>query len=166
MATTIPTNGSATRTETDSLGAVTVPSDMYYGAQAARSLVNFDIGDGTTPRDVMPLQVIRAMAVLKTAAALVNNELGKLDEEKTDLIVRAAQEVIAGKLDKHFPLRVWQTGSGTQTNMNVNEVISNRATQLLGGQLCSQTPVHSNDHANSAQSSNGSFPTAMHIATS
>jgi fumarate hydratase class II len=126
MATT-STNGTATRTETDSMGAVQVPVDKYYGAQAARSLYNFDIGDGTTPRDVMPRQVVKAMAILKKAAALVNHDLGKLDAEKTDLIVRAADEVIAGKLDAHFPLRVWQTGSGTQTNMNVNEVISNRA---------------------------------------
>ena len=164
MATTIPTNGSPTRTETDSMGAVQVPSDTYYGAQAARSLYNFDIGDGTTPRDVMPRQVVRAMATLKKAAALVNNDLGRLDAEKTDLIVRAADEVIAGKLDRHFPLRVWQTGSGTQTNMNVNEVLSNRAIELAGGEMGSKKPVHPNDHVNMSQSSNDTFPTAMHMA--
>jgi fumarate hydratase class II len=161
---TTTTNGSATRTETDSMGAVQVPVDKYYGAQAARSLYNFDIGDGTTPRDVMPRQVVKAMAVLKKAAALVNKDLGKLDAEKTDLIVRAADEVIAGKLDAHFPLRVWQTGSGTQTNMNVNEVISNRAIELAGGEMGSKKPVHPNDHVNMSQSSNDTFPTAMHMA--
>ncbi|MBC5799849.1 MAG: class II fumarate hydratase [Candidatus Eremiobacteraeota bacterium] len=164
MATTIPHNGAATRTETDSMGPVQVPADRYYGAQAARSLINFDIGDGVTPRDIMPRQVIRAMATLKKAAALVNHDLGKLDREKTDLIVRAADEVIAGKLDAHFPLRVWQTGSGTQTNMNVNEVISNRAIELAGGEMGSKKPVHPNDHVNMSQSSNDTFPTAMHMA--
>jgi fumarate hydratase class II len=166
MSTTLTTNGSsgATRTETDSIGAIQVPTDKYYGAQAARSLINFDIGDGTTPRDVMPRQVIKAMATLKKAAALVNKDLGKLDAEKTDLIVRAADEVIAGKLDAHFPLRVWQTGSGTQTNMNVNEVISNRAIELAGGEMGSKKPVHPNDHVNMSQSSNDTFPTAMHMA--
>src|ERR1700722_15147056 len=114
------TNGATTRTETDSMGAVQVPTNVYYGAQAARSLHNFDIGDGSTPRDVMPRQVIKAMATLKKAAGRGNH-----DAEKTGLIVRAADEVIEGKLYEHFPLRVWQTGSGTQTNMNVNEVISN-----------------------------------------
>jgi fumarate hydratase class II len=165
MSTTF-TNGSSveTRTETDSIGAIQVPTDKYYGAQAARSLINFDIGDGTTPRDVMPRQVIKAMATLKKAAALVNHDLGKLDAEKTDLIVRAADEVIAGKLDAHFPLRVWQTGSGTQTNMNVNEVISNRAIELAGGQMGSKKPIHPNDHVNMSQSSNDTFPTAMHMA--
>ena len=112
------------RVESDSMGKIDVPADKYYGAQTARSLIHFDIGDGTWPRDVMPKQVIKAMATLKKAAALVNHDLGKLDEEKTDLIVKAADEVIDGKLDAHFPLRVWQTGSGTQTNMNVNEVIA------------------------------------------
>ncbi|MBD5654778.1 MAG: class II fumarate hydratase [Candidatus Eremiobacteraeota bacterium] len=164
MATTTQTNGTATRTETDSMGAVQVPTDVYYGAQAARSLYNFDIGDGATPRDVMPRQVIRAMASLKKAAALVNHDLGKLDEEKTNLIVSAADEVIAGKLHAHFPLRVWQTGSGTQTNMNVNEVISNRAIELAGGEMGSKKPVHPNDHVNMSQSSNDTFPTAMHMA--
>ncbi|MDQ2908313.1 MAG: class II fumarate hydratase [Candidatus Eremiobacteraeota bacterium] len=166
MATTIPHNGAATRTETDSMGAVQVPGDKYYGAQSARSLVNFDIGDGAWPLDVMPRQVIRAMATLKKAAALVNNDLGKLDREKTDLIVRAADEIVAGKLDVNFPLRVWQTGSGTQTNMNVNEVISNRAIELAGGEMGSKKPVHPNDHVNMSQSSNDTFPTAMHMAAS
>ncbi|MBC5816161.1 MAG: class II fumarate hydratase [Candidatus Eremiobacteraeota bacterium] len=158
------TNGTKTRTETDSMGAVAVPVDKYYGAQAARSLHNFDIGDGMTPRDVMPRQIIKAMGTLKKAAALVNNDLGKLDKEKTDLIVRAADEVISGKLADHFPLRVWQTGSGTQTNMNVNEVISNRAIELAGGEMGSKKPVHPNDHVNMSQSSNDTFPTAMHMA--
>jgi fumarate hydratase class II len=161
---TIQPSAAATRTETDSMGAVEVPTDKYYGAQAARSLHNFDIGDGATPRDVMPRQVVRSMAVLKKAAALVNRDLGKLDETKTDLIVRAADEVIAGQLWEHFPLRVWQTGSGTQTNMNVNEVISNRAIELAGGEMGSKKPIHPNDHVNMSQSSNDTFPTAMHIA--
>jgi fumarate hydratase class II len=164
MTTNVKANGSATRTESDSMGKIEVPSDKYYGAQSARSLIHFDIGDGSTPRDVMPRQVIRAMALLKKAAALVNHDLGKLDAEKTDLIVRAADEVIAGKLDAHFPLRVWQTGSGTQTNMNVNEVISNRAIELAGGEMGSKKPVHPNDHVNMSQSSNDTFPTAMHVA--
>jgi fumarate hydratase class II len=158
------TNGASTRIETDSMGAVTVPNSVYYGAQAARSLHNFDIGDGSTPRDVMPRQVIRAMARLKKAAALVNHDLGKLDKEKTDLIVAAADEVISGELDAHFPLRVWQTGSGTQTNMNVNEVISNRAIEMAGGEMGSKKPIHPNDHVNMSQSSNDTFPTAMHMA--
>ena len=162
--TTNSTNGTKTRTESDSMGKVEVPVDKYYGAQAARSLINFDIGDGTTPRDVMPTQVIKAMGTLKKACALVNNELGKLDKEKTDLIVRAADEVIQGKLQAHFPLRVWQTGSGTQTNMNVNEVISNRAIEMAGGEMGSKKPVHPNDHVNMSQSSNDTFPTAMHMA--
>src|SRR5579871_5316728 len=112
-----------TRVESDSMGSIDVPADKYYGAQSARSLVHFDIGDGSWPRDVMPKQVIRAMATLKKAAALVNRDLGKLDDERAGLIVRAADEIVDGKLDSHFPLRVWQTGSGTQTNMNVNEII-------------------------------------------
>ena len=164
MSTTLPPHEIATRTETDSIGAVQVPVDRYYGAQAARSLVNFDIGDGTTPRDVMPRQVVRAMAILKKAAALVNNDLGKLDDERCALIVRAADEVVAGELYSHFPLRVWQTGSGTQTNMNVNEVISNRAIELAGGVMGSKKPIHPNDHVNMSQSSNDTFPTAMHMA--
>jgi fumarate hydratase, class II len=157
-------NGAAVRIESDSMGKIEVPADKYYGAQSARSLVHFDIGDGTWPRDVMPKQVIRSMALLKKAAALVNHDLGKLDEENARLIVEAADEVIAGKLDAHFPLRVWQTGSGTQTNMNVNEVISNRAIELAGGEMGSKKPVHPNDHVNMSQSSNDTFPTAMHVA--
>ncbi len=159
------TNGaSSKRVETDSMGKIDVPADKYYGAQSARSLIHFDIGEGTWPRDVMPKQVIKAMAELKKAAALVNHDLGKLDKEKTDLIVAAADEVIAGKLDAHFPLRIWQTGSGTQTNMNVNEVISNRAIEIAGGEMGSKKPVHPNDHVNMSQSSNDTFPTAMHMA--
>jgi fumarate hydratase, class II len=152
------------RTESDSMGKIEVPSNKYYGAQTARSLVHFDIGDGAWPRDVMPRQVVKAMAVLKKAAALVNHDLGKLGAEKTRLIVEAAQEVEEGKLDAHFPLRVWQTGSGTQTNMNVNEVISNRAIELAGGEMGSKKPVHPNDDVNMSQSSNDTFPTAMHVA--
>ena len=157
-------NGAPARIESDSMGTIEVPADKYYGAQSARSLVHFDIGDGEWPRDVMPKQVIRAMALLKKAAASVNHDLGKLDEENTRLIVAAADEVIAGKLDAHFPLRVWQTGSGTQTNMNVNEVISNRAIELAGGEMGSKKPIHPNDHVNMSQSSNDTFPTAMHVA--
>jgi fumarate hydratase class II len=157
-------NGVPARIESDSMGKIEVPADKYYGAQSARSLVHFDIGDGTWPRDVMPRQVIGAMALLKKAAATVNHDLGKLDEENTRLIVAAADEVIAGKLDAHFPLRVWQTGSGTQTNMNVNEVISNRAIELAGGEMGSKKPIHPNDHVNMSQSSNDTFPTAMHVA--
>jgi fumarate hydratase class II len=157
-------NDAATRLESDSMGKIEVPAAKYYGAQSARSLVHFDIGEGAWPRDVMPRQVIKAMAVLKKAAALVNNDLGKLDAERTRLIVQAADEVADGKLDAHFPLRVWQTGSGTQTNMNVNEVVSNRAIELAGGAMGSKKPVHPNDHVNMSQSSNDTFPTAMHIA--
>ncbi len=152
------------RKETDSMGAIDVPADKYYGAQSARSLIHFEIGEGSWPRDVMPKQVIVAMAQLKKAAALVNHDLGKLDAEKTKLIVAAADEVIAGKLDAHFPLRIWQTGSGTQTNMNVNEVISNRAIEIAGGEMGSKKPIHPNDHVNMSQSSNDTFPTAMHMA--
>jgi fumarate hydratase class II len=157
-------NGAKTRVESDSMGKIEVPADTYYGAQSARSLVHFDIGDDAWPRDVMPKQVIVAMALLKKAAAVVNRDLGKLEKEKADLIVAAADEVIAGKLDRHFPLRVWQTGSGTQTNMNVNEVISNRAIEIAGGEMGSKKPVHPNDHVNMSQSSNDTFPTAMHVA--
>ncbi len=157
-------NGAPVRIESDSMGKIEVPADKYYGAQSARSLVHFDIGEGTWPRDVMPRQVIRAMALLKKAAATVNHDLGKLDAENTRLIVAAADEVIAGKLDAHFPLRVWQTGSGTQTNMNVNEVISNRAIEIAGGEMGSKKPIHPNDHVNMSQSSNDTFPTAMHVA--
>ncbi|MSS72674.1 MAG: class II fumarate hydratase, partial [Candidatus Latescibacteria bacterium] len=131
----------------------------YYGAQTARSLVHFDIGE-----ERMPGEVVRALGILKKAAALVNQDLGLLPPDKAGLIVRAADEVIEGELDDHFPLRVWQTGSGTQTNMNVNEVISNRAIQLAGGEMGSKKPIHPNDHVNMAQSSNDTFPTAMHIA--
>ncbi|MHB8306369.1 MAG: lyase family protein, partial [Vulcanimicrobiaceae bacterium] len=161
----ITTNGAGRkRVESDSMGKIDVPAEKYYGAQSARSLIHFEIGDGEWPRDVMPRQVIKAMGVLKKACALVNNDLGKLDQERTDLIVRAADEVVAGKLDAHFPLRVWQTGSGTQTNMNVNEVISNRAIEMAGGEMGSKKPVHPNDHVNMSQSSNDTFPTAMHVA--
>ena len=148
-----------TRTESDSMGKMEVPADRYYGAQTARSLIHFAIG-----KDIMPPELISAFGVLKKAAALVNQDLGKLPEEKTKLIVQAADEVIAGKLRDHFPLRIWQTGSGTQTNMNVNEVISNRAIELSGGVMGSKKPIHPNDDVNMSQSSNDTFPTAMHIA--
>ncbi|HFB52377.1 MAG TPA: class II fumarate hydratase [Anaerolineae bacterium] len=147
------------RIETDSMGEVKVPSDKYYGAQTARSLMNFKIGGERFPREL-----IRALGILKKAAALVNEEVGWLPPEKAKLIVQAADEVIEGKLDEHFPLVVWQTGSGTQTNMNTNEVISNRAIELAGGVLGSKKPIHPNDDVNKAQSSNDTFPTAMHIA--
>lgn len=147
------------RIETDSMGEMAVPAGHYWGAQTERSLHNFAIGD-----DRMPLGLIRAFAILKKAAALVNHDLGKLPREKMDLIVRAADEVIAGKHNAEFPLRVWQTGSGTQTNMNVNEVISNRAIQMAGGEMGSKKPIHPNDHVNMSQSSNDTFPTAMYIA--
>ncbi|MGH7727214.1 MAG: class II fumarate hydratase [Vulcanimicrobiaceae bacterium] len=162
--TTRPTNGAATRLESDSMGKIPVPADRYYGAQSARSLIHFEIGEGAWPRDVMPREVIRAMALLKKAAALVNRDLGKLDAERTALIVCVADEVLAGTHDAHFPLRIWQTGSGTQTNMNLNEVISNRAIELAGGTMGSKVPIHPNDHVNMSQSSNDTFPTAMHIA--
>jgi fumarate hydratase, class II len=149
----------STRTESDSMGAIEVPTDSYWGAQTERSLIHFDIGE-----DKMSPELIRAFGVLKKAAALANRELGKLDEEKTRLIVQAADEVISGRLNEHFPLRIWQTGSGTQTNMNANEVISNRAIQLAGGVMGSKKPIHPNDHVNMSQSSNDTFPAAMHIA--
>jgi fumarate hydratase class II len=164
MTVTTTKPASAMRSESDSMGKIDVPSNKYYAAQTARSLVHFDIGDGEWPRDVMPRQVVKAMAILKKSAALVNHDLGKLDDEKTRLIVQAADEVVVGKLDAHFPLRVWQTGSGTQTNMNVNEVISNRAIEIAGGEMGSKKPVHPNDHVNMSQSSNDTFPTAMHVA--
>ncbi len=148
-----------TRIETDTMGAVEVPADKYWGAQTARSLQHFAIG---TER--MPRELIRALGIVKKAAALVNAELGLLPPEKAQLIVRAADEVIEGRLDEHFPLSVWQTGSGTQTNMNVNEVIANRAIELAGGELGSKRPIHPNDDVNKSQSSNDVFPTAMHIA--
>jgi fumarate hydratase class II len=148
-----------TRTETDTMGAVEVPADRYWGAQTQRSLEHFRIG---TER--MPRELIRAFGLLKKACALVNRDLGLLPAEKAEAIVRAADEVIAGRLDDHFPLVIWQTGSGTQTNMNANEVIANRAIELLGGQLGSKKPVHPNDDVNRSQSSNDTFPTAMHVA--
>ena len=147
------------RVESDSMGTINVPDDKYYGAQTARSLANFDIGG-----EKMPVEIIRAFGILKKAAALANHRLGLMDEATRDLIVRAADEVIDGKLKDHFPLVVWQTGSGTQSNMNVNEVISNRAIELAGGTMGSKTPVHPNDHVNMSQSSNDTYPTAMHIA--
>jgi len=148
-----------TRTESDSMGKIDVPADRYYGAQTARSLIHFAIG-----KDTMPPELIRAFGILKKAAALVNQDLGKLPPEKTALITQAADEVIAGKLNGHFPLRIWQTGSGTQTNMNVNEVISNRAIEIAGGVMGSKKPIHPNDDVNMSQSSNDTFPAAMHIA--
>ena len=148
-----------TRVETDSMGEIEVPSNVYWGAQTQRSLKHFNIGF-----DVMPREVIRALGILKKAAAIVNFDLGKLAEDKMQLIVQAADEVIDGKLDDHFPLRVWQTGSGTQTNMNANEVISNRAIEIAGGEMGSKKPVHPNDDVNKSQSSNDTFPTAMYIA--
>jgi fumarate hydratase class II len=150
------------RTESDSIGEIDVAADRYWGAQTQRSLHHFAIGHPEADR--MPVEVIRAQAVLKKAAAIVNRDSGALDPEIADLIVRAADEVIEGRHDEHFPLYVWQTGSGTQTNMNVNEVISNRAIELAGGELGSKSPVHPNDHVNMSQSSNDTFPTAMHIA--
>ncbi|HKS67872.1 MAG TPA: lyase family protein, partial [Candidatus Acidoferrales bacterium] len=148
-----------TRVESDSMGKIEVPSDRYYGAQTARSLIHFDIGN-----DTMPSELICAFGILKKAAALVNQDLGKLPPEKARAIVQAADEVIAGKLNDHFPLRIWQTGSGTQTNMNANEVISNRAIEILGGVMGGKKPIHPNDDVNMSQSSNDTFPTAMHIA--
>ena len=148
-----------TRTESDSMGKIEVPVDRYYGAQTARSLIHFDIG-----LDTMPPELIRAFGILKKAAALVNQDLGKLSADKARLITQAADEVIAGKLDEHFPLHIWQTGSGTQTNMNANEVISNRAIEIAGGVMGSKKPIHPNDDVNMSQSSNDTFPTAMHIA--
>ncbi|MGA8072436.1 MAG: class II fumarate hydratase [Candidatus Acidiferrales bacterium] len=159
MAHTSPKSAIPTRTETDSMGAIEVPVDRYYGAQTARSLIHFDIG-----RDTMPPELIRAFGILKKAAALVNQDLGKLSAEKSKLITQAADEVIAGKLDDHFPLRIWQTGSGTQTNMNANEVISNRAIEIAGGVMGSKKPIHPNDDVNMSQSSNDTFPAAMNIA--
>ena len=150
----------STRTETDSMGDIDVPANSYYGAQTARSLIHFDIGTETMPREI-----IRGMGILKKASAIVNSELGLMPENIKDLICQAADEVIEGKLDEHFPLRVWQTGSGTQSNMNTNEVIANRAIVIAGGIIGSKDPVHPNDHVNMGQSSNDTFPTAMHIST-
>jgi fumarate hydratase class II len=154
-----PFTTALTRTESDSMGKIDVPADRYYGAQTARSLIHFNIG-----KDTMPPELIRAFGILKKAAALVNEGLGKLSVAKASLITLAADEVIEGKLNAHFPLRVWQTGSGTQTNMNVNEVISNRAIEIDGGVMGSKQPIHPNDDVNMSQSSNDTFPAAMHIA--
>src|SRR6202166_52644 len=147
------------RVETDSMGAIEVANDRYWGAQTERSLLHFAIGF-----DRMPRSVVRAFGILKKAAAEVNRDLGKLPPDKARLVTAAADEVISGKLDDHFPLRIWQTGSGTQTNMNANEVISNRAIEMAGGVLGSKKPIHPNDDVNMSQSSNDTFPTAMHIA--
>ena len=147
------------RTEQDTMGEVKVPKSAYYGAQTARALQNFDMGT-----EKIPHELVVAFGILKKAAALVNRELGLLSEERARLIVQAAEEVIEGKLDEHFPLSVWQSGSGTNTNMNINEVIANRAIELAGGVIGSKTPVHPNDDVNKSQSSNDTFPTAMHIA--
>ena len=149
-----------TRIETDSMGAIAVQNDRYWGAQTQRSLIYFAIG-----HDTMPRELIRAFGILKRAAVTVNQTLGKLSDDQAQLMIWASDEVIAGKLDDHFPLSVWQTGSGTQTNMNANEVISNRAIELAKGVLGSKTPIHPNDHVNMSQSSNDTFPTAMHIAS-
>ena len=152
---------SVTRIEIDSMGEVAVPNDCLWGAQTQRSLQHFKIG-----QDIMPLEIIHAFGLLKKAAALTNCELGKLSQEKTNLIIQASEEIINGKLDKHFPLHVWQTGSGTQSNMNVNEVIANLATSMSSKELGQRNVIHPNDHVNMSQSSNDTFPTAMHIATS
>ncbi|MEO1292596.1 MAG: lyase family protein, partial [Pseudomonadota bacterium] len=149
----------ATRTETDSFGPLDVPADKYWGAQTQRSIQNFPIG-----WEKQPVAIVRALGVVKKGAALANAKLGNLEQPIADAISQAAQEVIDGKLDDHFPLVVWQTGSGTQSNMNANEVISNRAIEIMGGVMGSKTPVHPNDHCNRSQSSNDTFPTAMHIA--
>lgn len=149
------------RIEKDTMGEMKVPSNKYYGCQTARSIENFKIAAG---KDTMPIEVVKAFGILKKAAALTNAELGVLKKETAELISKAADEVIEGKLDEHFPLVVWQTGSGTQSNMNVNEVIANRAIEIAGGELGSKTPVHPNDDVNKSQSSNDTFPTAMHIA--
>jgi fumarate hydratase class II len=156
---TVAEPGVKTRTESDSMGTIEVPTNVYWGAQTQRSLHHFNIG-----RDTMPPELIKAFAILKKAAALVNQDLGKLLADKAKLIVQAADEVISGKLNDQFPLRIWQTGSGTQTNMNVNEVISNRAIEISGGEMGSKKPIHPNDHVNMSQSSNDTFPAAMHIA--
>ena len=150
-----------TRIEKDTMGEIAVPSDRYWGAQTQRSLKYFQAGAG---RDTMPRELIKAFGILKKAAAMANVELKLLDKERGDMIAQVADEVIAGKLDEHFPLVIWQTGSGTQTNMNANEVISNRAIEISGGVMGSKKPIHPNDDVNKAQSSNDTFPTAMHIA--
>src|SRR5690348_2740260 len=148
-----------TRTETDSFGPIEVAADRYWGAQTERSRQNFRIG-----RDRMPIAIVHALGIVKLASAETNRELGLLDARRAGAIIRAAREVIEGKLDDQFPLVVWQTGSGTQTNMNLNEVIANRANEILGGKRGEKSPVHPNDHVNMSQSSNDAFPTAMHIA--
>ncbi|MDO8534790.1 MAG: lyase family protein, partial [Xanthobacteraceae bacterium] len=149
----------ATRTETDSFGPIEVPADRYWGAQTERSLENFKIGG-----ERLPKPIVRALGIVKRASALVNKDMGLIEAKLADAIARAAQEVIEGKLDEHFPLVVWQTGSGTQSNMNANEVIGNRSIEMLGGVMGSKKPIHPNDHVNLSQSSNDAFPTAMHIA--
>src|SRR6266566_596042 len=159
MARSATSGNKSTRSESDSFGPIDVPADRYWGAQTERSRQNFKIG-----HDRMPIGIVHALGIVKLAAAQTNRELGLLDARRTTAITRAAHEVIEGKLDDHFPLVVWQTGSGTQTNMNLNEVIANRANQMLGGELGAKKPVHPNDHVNMSQSSNDSFPTAMHIA--
>jgi fumarate hydratase class II len=156
---TTPSPAKPTRTETDSFGPIEVPADRYWGAQTERSRQNFRIG-----QDRMPIAIVHALGIVKLAAVETNRELGLIDARRANVIARAAREVIEGRLDDHFPLVVWQTGSGTQTNMNLNEVIANRANELLGGELGAKKPVHPNDHVNMSQSSNDSFPTAMHIA--
>src|SRR5215813_9941943 len=156
----IGTGATGTRREFDSMGTIDVPAEHYWGAQTQRSLIHFSIGD-----DHMPKEVYHAYGYVKKAAAVVNASTGHLLQWKADLIAKVADEVISGKLDSEFPLYVWQTGSGTQSNMNVNEVISNRAIQLVDGTLGSKNPVHPNDDVNMSQSSNDTFPTAMHIAT-
>ena len=159
MARSTSSRQNSTRSETDSFGPIDVPADRYWGAQTERSRQNFRIG-----HDRMPIEIVHALGIVKLAAAQTNRELGLIDARRTGAITRAAREVIEGKLDDHFPLVVWQTGSGTQTNMNLNEVIANRANEMLGGELGAKKPVHPNDHVNMSQSSNDSFPTAMHIA--
>lgn len=154
------TTGVAARIETDSMGEVSVPKDVYWGAQTMRSIHHFSIG-----RDLMPIEVVHGLAILKKAAAITNEQLGVLPKDQSEWIQQAADEIIDGQLDDQFPLHVWMTGSGTQSNMNVNEVIANRAIELAGGVLGSKDPVHPNDHVNASQSSNDTFPTAMHIAT-
>src|SRR3954453_4805483 len=154
-----PPKPGSVRTETDSFGPIDVPADRYWGAQTERSRRNFRIG-----QDRMPLAIVRALGIVKLASAETNRELGLIDKRRAGAIIRAAREVIDGKLDDHFPLGVWQTGSGTQTNINPNEVIANRANEMLGGELGAKKPIHPNDPVNMSQSSNDSFPTAMHIA--
>src|SRR6478672_10741821 len=159
MARSETSRNKSTRSETDSFGPIDVPADRYWGAQTERSRQNFRIG-----HDRMPIEIVHALGIVKLASAETNRELGLLDSRRAGAIIRAAREVIDGKLDDNFPLVVWQTGSGTQSNMNLNEVIANRSSELLGGEPGTKKPVHPNDHVNMSQSSNDSFPTAMHIA--